>query len=69
MFRENVIADRRTGEVLLRTVVGTVASTERVAKWVGDHFRLRGEALTLKARIEELLAERRNHDELSEDTP
>jgi hypothetical protein len=66
--RTDVIADRKTGEVLLRTVVGGVASTERVAKWVGDHFRFKGEALTLKARIEELLAEKKSHDELSEDT-
>ena len=58
--RTDVVADRKSGEVFV--------GKERVAKWVGDHFRLKGEALNLKARIEELLAERKRHDELSEDT-
>ena len=58
--RTDITTDRNAGEVFV--------GTERVAKWVGDHFRLKGEALKLKERIDELLAEKRPRDELSEDS-
>ena len=47
--RNDVDAQRNKGEVWIGDV--------RVAKWDGTKMKLRGEALELKARIEELIAE------------
>ena len=59
--RTDLDVDRRAGEVFI--------GTERVAKWVGDHLRLKGEALTVKSKIDQLLKEKRlARDELSEES-
>eukprot|EP00973_Karenia_brevis_P037945 5232952-Karenia_brevis.AAC.1 len=56
--RNDVTALRPQGEVWI--------GDERVAKWVKGYMKLRGEALSLKARIDELIAHRPKPDELSE---
>ena len=59
--RTDVITDRRAGEVWI--------GEERVAKWVVDRLRLRGEALKCKARIDALIEEKRKpRDDLSEES-
>ena len=56
--RVDVVVDYASGEVWV--------GEERVAKWTGDGLKTKGEALSLKDRIDSLMAERRPQDELSE---
>eukprot|EP00973_Karenia_brevis_P078642 10915924-Karenia_brevis.AAC.1 len=60
--RNDVVALRPQGEVW----IGKGEESQRVAKWKDGAMRLRGEALQLKARIDELISARRKTDELSE---
>ena len=56
--RTDLRKDKKWGEVY--------AGKVRVARWDGEKMKLKGEALPLKARIEELIAEKRKYESDSE---